>query len=412
MGIGPAIVQNKQLTSTDHNVIFSFTIYVGIFFAVLFALLSPLISFFYHEPMLLNMSRILSLNIFVACINIVPNSLLYRDKQFKIVMFRELFAQIISGSLGIATAFYHWGVYALLVQSISNAVIVFLINYYRNPLKICSLQKSSIQKIAHFSIYQFSFDFINYFSRNLDNLLIGKYLSTSALGFYEKSYRLMLLPLQYLTHVLSPTLQPFFSDFQQDKKKIFDLYSKIIRLLALIGFPLTVFLHFTAKELILIIFGEQWVESIPIFSILSWCVGLQIVNSSSGSIYQSANDTKRLFISGFLSALTIISAICLGLFYFKSLEGVAYCLVGAFLLIFFINYYILISFTLNQSFYSFLQLLYWPIITAGIVYFGELILSEYINMSSIFFSLTLKAIIAFVLVLPVAVWMFKKNINN
>ena len=75
-----------------------------------------------------------------------------------------------------------------------------------------------------FSSFQFLFNFINYFSRNADSILIGKYLGTAPLGFYDKSYRLMLMPVQNLTHIITPVLMPVLSRFENDKNYIFNSY--------------------------------------------------------------------------------------------------------------------------------------------------------------------------------------------
>lgn len=58
---------------------------------------------------------------------------------------------------------------------------------------------------------------MNYFSRNLDKILVGKYIGMQSLGYYEKSYRLMMLPLSTITNVITPTIQPMFSDYQNEK---------------------------------------------------------------------------------------------------------------------------------------------------------------------------------------------------
>lgn len=86
-----------------------------------------------------------------------------------------------------------------------------------------------------------SFSFVNYFTRNLDKLLIGRVIGLQTLGYYEKSYRLMLLPLQNITSVITPVMHPIFAEFQDNLKMQRDRYLGIVRLLALIGFPLSVF---------------------------------------------------------------------------------------------------------------------------------------------------------------------------
>ena len=153
----------------------------------------------------------------------------------------------------------------------------------------------AIRKIFSFSAYQFLFNAINYFSRNLDKLLIGKYMGMTPLGYYEKSYRLMMLPLQNITHVISRSCIRYFQSSSTICSGCARRMEKIVRLLAFIGFPLSVFLWFAAQEVVLIIFGSQWMPSVPVFRILSLSVGVQIVLASSGGIFQAANDTRSLF---------------------------------------------------------------------------------------------------------------------
>ena len=160
--------------------------------------------------------------------------------------------------------------YALIVNPILSSVLLFVLSYRAYPQRLRpTFGLDAIRKIFSFSAYQFLFNAINYFSRNLDKLLIGKYMGMTPLGYYEKSYRLMMLPLQNITHVISPVMHPVFSEFQHDLQRVRTSYEKIVRLLAFIGFPLSVFLWFAAQEVVLIIFGSQWMPSVPVFRILS-----------------------------------------------------------------------------------------------------------------------------------------------
>jgi PST family polysaccharide transporter len=410
LGVGTAVIQKKNLSKQDINVIFSFTILVGLILALIFFSLSSVVSFFYGQSVLKNICRLFSVNILLGCVNIVPNALLLKEKQFKFLMFRQLSIQLICGILGILSALIGWGIYALLVHSILSVVLTFFVNYIHYPIKIAIINISSLKKIASYSMYQFLFGFINYFSRNLDKLLIGKFLSPAALGYYAKSYHLMLLPVNNLTRVLTPAIQPFFSDFQDDKQKIYNFYLKIVHLLALIGLPLSVFLHFSAEELILIVFGNQWINSVPVFEILAWSTGIQIILASSSSIFQAANNTKKLFLSGVLSAIMMVTAICVGIFVFNDLEAVAYILLCAFFINFFQSYYILIKMTLQQSMILFFKQLFIPFLLAICVFVFEFLFLKYIKIENLYASLGLKTMIFCVIFLSVCY--IKKNTIN
>ena len=259
MGVSPAIVQHKSLTKDDLSDIFSFTIWTGIGISILFFASSWIIADYYQSDTLRILCQLLSVNLFFASATIVPGAMFYRNKEFKFIAIRSFVIQISAGAAAVTAALCGAGLYALIINPIVSSVLIFVISFQRYPQRLrFTLGLRVLRKIFSYSAYQFLFNVINYFSRNLDKLLIGKYMSMSDLGYYEKSYRLMMLPLQNITQVITPVMHPIFSDFQNDKGKLLSSYERIVRFLAFIGLPLSVLLFFTAEEVTLIIFGDQW----------------------------------------------------------------------------------------------------------------------------------------------------------
>lgn len=325
MGLSSAIVQKRELTKYDLKDLFSFSLYLGVFLSLVFFLSSWLIARFYVDSQLIPVCQLLSLNILFVTWNIVPNGLLYREKLFKFIGIRTIIVQLSLAIVSIIGAICGLGVYSLLINPIGSSLLLFIISYAKYPLGFNSHPSlSSVRKIASYSIYTFGFSLINYFSRNLDKLVIGRVFGMIPLGFYEKSYRLMILPVQNLTSVITPVLHPVLADYQDDIKNQAYKYLKLTTILSIIGFPISVFLFFSAKELILLIFGDQWVPSIQVFKILSLTVGIQVSGSSIGAFYQAANKTKPLFILGLLNTVINVLGLMVGIFYFKCIEGVAW----------------------------------------------------------------------------------------
>lgn len=308
MGIGAAIVQNQTLTREDLRSLFSFSVYAGVILAVLFFFSSYLISSFYDNALLLPICQLLSLNLLFAAWNMVPNALIRKAKRFKFIAVRSFALLVVCGILSVSVALVGGGVYSLLITPILSSLAIFLVNYRQYPVKFSlSVRKKSLAKVFSFSIFQFLFSFVNYFSRNLDKLILGKYYSMSDLGYYEKSYRLMLLPMNYVTNVVTPVMHPILTTLQDDYAQLADKYNKILRLLLVISFPLGAFLYFSADDIIVVVFGSQWMAAVPVFQILSISLPLQMVLSTTGSIYQAANQTRWLFYTGLINtAITVV----------------------------------------------------------------------------------------------------------
>ena len=401
MGIGPAIIQKKELTEDDLVSIFNFSILMALFLAVIFFLSSGLIANFYNEPELIPVVKLLSISIFFNILLIVPSALNRKELHFKQMAFITVGIQLSAGVLAIWMALENFSYYSLVYQSILSSFLGFAIFYKLYPIKLAlKLKKRPLQKIASFSSYQFAFNFINYFSRNLDNILIGKYIGNSALGFYQKSYTLMLLPVRNLTHVITPVLHPVLSNHQEDKIFIYYSYKNILKILAILGFPLSVFLFFSAPELILLLFGPQWEKSIPVFEILALSVGIQICLSSSGAIFQAVNRTDLLLVSGILGSVLFVAGISYGVFFGRNLESVGEGLVIAFVLNFLLGFFILINKALNESFLSFLKIFIFPLIISTTVAVGMFLIQR-LEIGNNLWALFLKAFILGIILLLV-----------
>lgn len=394
MGIGAAVIQKKDLTEEDLSGIFSFSLWMGIVLSLLFFTASWPIADYYGTPMLRTLCQWLSINLFFASVNIVPNALFYKNKEFKFIAIRSFAIQTAGGVAAILVALAGGGLYALIINPILSSALIFSISFKRYPQRLrLTTGIRVIRKIFSYSAYQFLFNIINYFSRNLDKLLIGKYMGMSPLGYYEKSYRLMMLPLQNITQVITPVMHPIFSDYQDDRQRLAASYERIIRLLAFIGLPLSVVLLFTAQELTLIIFGNQWLPSVPIFQILTLSVGVQVILSSSGSIFQASGDTRSLFVCGLFSSVLNVAGMLLGIFYFGTLEAVAWCICTTFGINFVQCYWQMYRVTFERSIWLFAKQLLSPILLSAIC--ATVMLPLYYGLSdkNIFVTLIVKGFV-------------------
>ncbi|MCC5894500.1 MAG: lipopolysaccharide biosynthesis protein [Alkalibacterium sp.] len=363
-GIGPAIIQNKQLTRKEVDSIFSFSLYIAFGLSILFLFLGFPMSLFYGNEVFIPISRILAIAVFFYGILVVPQSLLLKEKNFKLVNITTISGAVVSGIISIILALLGFSYYAMIVGNTAKAFTMFMVFYFNTETKI-SLKFSwaPLKKIYAFSRNQFLFNFINYFSRNLDNLLIGRYFSSTALAYYDRAYQVSLYPNQVLTSVVTSVIHPILSDYVDEKERIKNVYLRISNLLATLGMPLSIFLFFTAEEIILFLFGGQWVGSILTFQILALSVWLQMILSSTGGIFQSGNRTDLLLLSGVLSTIFNVMGIVTGIL-LGQIEFVALFLVIAFSLNFIQANILLMKKMFNEKLITFFKVLFKPFLLA------------------------------------------------
>jgi PST family polysaccharide transporter len=314
LGMGSAVIQNKALTNDEINHIFTFSLYLAIGLAILFCLFGFPLSLFYNNSVYFPIACILSISLFFGTLNMIPNAVLLKDKRFLLVGVRLIIITLAAYGFAIVLALLGFKYYALAIQSVLSALFTLIWNIKTVRLKlVCKINFNSIRKIWQYSAYQFGFNVINYFARNLDKLIIGKVMGDVPLAQYDKAYRMMLYPINNLTHVITPVLHPILSEYQDDKEYIYQRYMKVVKFLSLLGVFVTAECFWCSEEIIILTFGDQWYEAVPVFRWFSLSIWAQMVTGSSGVIFQSLGDTKRLFQNVILNSSISCIAIILGI---------------------------------------------------------------------------------------------------
>lgn len=350
IGIGPAVIQRDDLDKADHGKLFSLTCYIGLSGLVILLLLAkPLSVFFNGNDNIANIVRLMGGNVLFAAMNVVPNALLLRAKQFKLLAIRNVSTHLLAGVIAVVLAYRGYGVYALAFQSIVAILSVFLYNYIQHPLKFSfKIDLNPIRKIFSYSVFQMLSSIVSYITRNIDKILVGKYINMSQLGFYEKSFRLISMPVDNISYVITPVMQPLFKDYQNELLLMYDKYIKLLRIVISIAFPLSGFLYINAADLISLFYGSQWKEAIPTFQLLSLSVPFTILLATTGPIYQAANKTNIMFLVCIEEGIISLISLSVGL-YMGRIESVAGCIaVGSFFR-FFCTFYILHAFVFHSN---------------------------------------------------------------
>lgn len=325
LGFGPAIIQNDDLDKNDISSLFTFTILIGTVVAALFVACAHPISSFYENEILAPVIYWLSINVFFAAANIVPNALLLKNKAFKLISIRTLSFQIGAGTIAVVGAFSGLGIYALVLQSIVYCIGIFIFNYCKFPIRIGKISYSALSKVIGFSTFQFLSNVIVYFTKNLDKLVIGKYFNLAQLGYYEKSYRLMMMPVENISYVFGPVMQPVLKEISSNIPMLYEKYKKLLSVISLISFPLSIYLFFASQDLIYLFFGHNWEPAIMPFRLLSASVGFLILLATTGPLYQVTNNVRIMLVVCIIEAIWSLIALFAGI-KLGSLNYIALCI--------------------------------------------------------------------------------------
>ena len=353
VGIGPAIINEDRFGKNKRDGIFTVTALIGIVLAVVFYLFSFALNGFYGGYEYQQIALLVCVSIFFSSLSIISITAMNKDTKFIHLAACDIISEIVA--LGCIMYLYSkgFGVLALAARPAVQSTLRFSIVYYLSKNTTIGrpsfgLELFHIKSIFSFSIYQFGFNFINYFSKNLDNILVGKFFGLSYLGIYDRAYQLMRYPLMLTTFAMTPAIQPILTKIKHDKSRVAHEHAVLCKRLLLISLPICLFIYLNSNSIVLFMFGDEWVSVEPVIKIFSLIIPIQTVVSVSGSFYQVMNKTKLLFCSGVICSISNIIGISIGI-YLGDISYVAISVVCSYSINFFVIKYILIKYCFFKS---------------------------------------------------------------
>ncbi len=318
LGTISAVIQRQNLSDTLLssiywlNILWGGTIFLSLYF------LAYLIADFYTEPRLINIFRVLSINFVLAGLSSVPRALLEKKIKFYLISSIELISVTFGMIVAIVLAIYGFGVWSLVYQSVAAYACVTIGYFYFEEWKpSMKFNLGELKEITGYSGNLLGYNIFNFFVRNADYLLIGKFLGDRALGHYYLAYRIMLYPIQNISNVVSRVMFPVYSAIQNDNKKLQSIYIKIANAISLITFPMMLGLMLVSFMFATIFFRNNWDSNLIglLLLILSPIGLIQSISTTTGPIYQVKNKTNWYLIWGLVTGIVAISAFSIGLYW-------------------------------------------------------------------------------------------------
>jgi O-antigen/teichoic acid export membrane protein len=314
LGTSSAIIQRKNISDSLLNSLFWINVVFGLLAMLIILAIAPLIAGFYQEPRVTLVLRVLSLNFLISSVSNIQKTLLERKLAFNTSAKVEISAVLSGAVVGISSAIVGWGVWSLVAQTIAVTSITTLLLWKFTEWKPKFMYSwKAVEEVRSYSLNLTAFSIFNFFERNADNIIIGKFLGAQDLGYYTLAYRLMLYPLQSISAIISRVMFPLFSSLQDDNTKFGQAYLRANSTIALISFPLMLGLWALVEPFILTFFGKQWQPVILLLLILAPVGMIESIMTTSGMIYQAKGRTDLMFRWGIGAGTYLIIAFLIGL---------------------------------------------------------------------------------------------------
>ena len=333
IGASTAIIRQKQLDDALLTSIFWLNLAMGLFATSACWLAAPFVARFYSEPGLRTVFQALSFYFLITAVSNVHGALMNRGFQFARIAAVELLAGAAGLIVGVVSAVRGAAVWSLIAGGLTTAIVSSILFVALSPWRpTLSFSSRRIGSILGFGLNLSGFNIVNYFSRNADNLLVGKYLGASPLGYYGFAYNLMLYPVQAITWTLGRVLLPAFSQMQDDCDRFGRAYLRACAGIAFVTFPLMAGVTLLTPEFIAVLLGPKWKPVVPVLRILAPVGMVQSVVATTGHIYIAMGKTDALFKWGLAASAITVAGFVVGLHWGILGVASAYAIVSLLLL--------------------------------------------------------------------------------
>ncbi|TCU14803.1 lipopolysaccharide biosynthesis protein [Rhizobium sullae] len=324
-GLTQATVQKSSISHDEVNYLFWINVAVSAALACLLAATAPLIAAFYGEPRVSHLVAAMALQILAYGLGAQHLALLNRRMAFGRLAIIEVAGAIAGLAVSVAWTLIDRSYWALYAGTLTGAVLPALC-YWMNsrwrpgfPRKV-----DGIGELLNFGAGITGFNFANFFARNLDNILIGRYWGEAQLGLYDRAYKLLLFPLSQIANPLARVMVPALSRLNGEPDRYRSAYLRVMRLMLLVALPGVATAVAMSDILIPFFLGEQWRESSDIFRALGFAGLLQPLNNPAGWLFISQGRSGDFMRWGIVTAVTSAVAFVIGLPYGALGVAVAY----------------------------------------------------------------------------------------
>ncbi|MGW0042432.1 lipopolysaccharide biosynthesis protein [Rhodococcus sp. NPDC003348] len=281
-GFSSALIQRPTVEADMPGVVVTVNLAVGASLMVVTIVIAPAWAAFMSTPELALVLVALSPSLLVRAASITPRALLQRRMEFRTIGIADVVAAMTGGALGVAVALAGASYWALVVQVVCTDVVLLLLLLAVGAGRRPNLRWQRLREIASFSWRAFAAGLlINSVSRNIDNLLVGRFQGPQALAYYGLAYRLLLLPVQLATTTVGTVLFPAFSRLADNLESLRIDMTRATRALAALALPVMALVAAAAPQLVLLLFGKQWAPAIPIVQVLAMAGAVQAIYQPS-----------------------------------------------------------------------------------------------------------------------------------
>ena len=269
-GFTAALCNLKEPSHRDYNAVFWCQAGIGTVLYVLLFFCAPLISSFYHDPELLWLSRFLFLGFFFSSLGTVQRAYLFIHLMNRESCIIAITSQVVSSCVAVAMACTGFGYWSLAFQYVLFILVVAVMNWCYSPWRpSLQIDLRPAWRMFGFSSKLLLTNMVNSLSSNAFGLLLGRYYGDYQAGIYGAARKWTDMSSNTINGMLTGVAQPVLSRVAGEEERYRRAFRKMLRLVSFISFPCLLGLGLIAREFLLLVVGQKWIESATLLSMMS-----------------------------------------------------------------------------------------------------------------------------------------------
>lgn len=296
-GLGQALIQKKNPTHIDYTTVFYWNLVMSVIFYVILFFTAPAISNFYNIPLLKQVLRVQSIILLIQSFSIVQSNQLQKQLRFKELSARNILSALVGMIVAIIMAFSGCGVWSLVASTLTQGVVSVILLWKMSSWRpTWEFSFKTLGELFNFGGLMLLSSLVETIYTNLQSLIIGKLYNAKSLGYYAQARKLEEVPTNSLSAVVNEVSFPVFSALQDDKKALVAGVRKNVKAITYLNFPLMVLMMVIAEPLIVFLYGEKWLPSVPYFQILCVSSMIYTLNTLNTNVIKSLGRSGIFFI--------------------------------------------------------------------------------------------------------------------
>ena len=313
LGLGVALIQRKGDVKEAANTVFTLNLIIGLVLSALVIPLAPYVAAYFRDPNVIPVLRWMGMSFVINALGSVHTNWLVRDLDYRRKLVPELGGALLKGAISIGMALLGYGVWSLVFGQIAGAVasviLVWVILPWRPRL---TLDRGVARSLMKFGASVTVIDIITQITDNIDYVIVGRIFGLVPLSIYTLAYRLPEMLLIGNLWVMGGVVFPAFSSLQDQPDKLRQGFLASVRLVELIAVPICLGLLIAADPIVRVVFGDQWLEAIPLLRVLAIYAWVYSLGYHVGGFYKAIGRPDILMKLSFLTLAIIIPCLLIG----------------------------------------------------------------------------------------------------